>query len=302
VLGLSGGAGAQSLETAAPVVQQQVPLRLSRQLNVNARPDGESHPAMVLDADQLSSHIDQETVAQGHAELRYGDLLLRADSLRYDETQDLAHAEGHVEISHSGSLIKGPSLQLYVQRFEGEILDPNYFFSATGGGGHADRLRFLDSSRIRAERATYSSCPVTEEHPEPAWQLSTSSLSMNFEANEGVATDAVLRFQGVPILAAPSLSFPLGEGRKSGWLPPVVGLDNRSGFELGLPYYWNIAPQRDATFTPYVMAQRGAGLGTEFRYLEPGRERRRESRPLAARPPGGAKPLGFPPRHGWQGR
>jgi len=270
VLSLSGGAGAQSLETAAPAAEQPVPLRLSRQLNINARPDGESHPAMVLNADQLTSRIDQETVAQGKAELRYGDLLLRADTLRYDETQDLAHADGHVEISHSGSVVKGPSLQLYVQRFEGEILNPNYFFSATGGGGHADSLRFLDSSRIRAERATYSSCPVTEEHPEPAWQLSTSSLSMNFEANEGVATDAVLRFQGVPILAAPSLSFPLGEGRKSGWLPPVIGLDNRSGFEFGLPYYWNIAPQRDATFTPYVMTQRGAGMASEFRYLEPG--------------------------------
>ena len=54
---------------------------------------------------------------------------------------------------------------------------------------------------------------------------------------------------GVPILAAPSLSFPLSDERKSGLLPPTIGLDNVNGIELTLPYYWNIAPNRDATLT-----------------------------------------------------
>lgn len=93
---------------------------------------------------------------------------------------------------------------------------------------------------------------------------------MDLAANEGQADGAVLRFLGVPILAAPSLSFPLSSERKSGWLPPNIFLDNRSGFEFGVPYYWNIAPQRDATFTPFVMTKRGLGLDSEFRYLEPG--------------------------------
>jgi LPS-assembly protein len=79
----------------------------------------------------------------------------------------------------------------------------------------------------------------------------------------------VLRFQGLPILALPGLSFPLSEARKSGWLPPSINTDNRSGLELAVPWYWNIAPQRDATLTPRLITRRGLGLDTEFRYLEP---------------------------------
>src|SRR5262249_15775663 len=121
---------------------------------------------------------------------------------------------------------------------------------------------------VRAEAGTYSSCPIVEGK-EPDWQISAKSLSMDFENNEGVANGAVLRFLGVPILAAPSLSFALDGQRKSGWLPPLLGGATRSGVEFGVPYYWNIAPQRDATITPVVMSKRGSGADTEFRYLEP---------------------------------
>src|SRR5437667_185424 len=103
-----------------------------------------------------------------------------------------------------------------------------------------------------------------------AWWLSARHVRMDFESNTGVAQGAVLRFQGVPILAAPVLSFPLSDQRKSGWLPPNFNLDSRGGFAVSVPYYWNIAPQRDATFTPLVSSKRGVGLGSEFRYLEPG--------------------------------
>jgi LPS-assembly protein len=243
-------------------------LKPSRLLQVpQASP--QSKPALVLSAKRLQTELDQRSVAEGEAELRYGDVLLRADSLSYDQSTDLARASGGVEVTRLGTVVRGSSLQLYLERFEGEFLQPSYFFSATGGGGMARSLRFLDSKRMTAEAATYSSCPAVEGGATPAWQLSADSLRMDFEANEGIASGAVLRFYGVPLLAAPTLSFPLGDGRKSGWLPPSIGLDSRSGFEMALPYYWNLAPQRDATLTPFAMTRRGVGLDSEFRYLEP---------------------------------
>ena len=108
----------------------------------------------------------------------------------------------------------------------------------------------------------------------PDWLLSADSVKLDFEANEGVAEGAVLRFLGVPILAAPSLSFPLTDARKSGWLPPIMGLDSESGFVAAVPYYWNIAPNRDATITPIMRTSRGPGVDGEFRYLEPTLQRR----------------------------
>ncbi len=272
-MGLAVASWAQAAAEPQPVEPQAAdePLRLRpvRMLTPPGAPGQQSKPALVLSARSLQAQVDQQAQAEGAVELRYGDLLLRADTLSYQMPTDLARAEGGVELSRNGSVVRGPSVQLFVDRFEGEFAQPSYFFSQTGGGGQARSLHFLGPQRLRAEAATYSSCPAVEPGQTPAWELSAQTLRMDFEANEGVATGAVLRFQGLPILAAPTLSFPLGSERKSGWLPPDVGLDKRSGFELGLPYYWNIAPQRDATLTPFVMTRRGVGLDSEFRYLEP---------------------------------
>jgi LPS-assembly protein len=70
------------------------------------------------------------------------------------------------------------------------------------------------------------------------------------------------------LLPIPALSFPLSDQRKSGFLPPTLELDNVNGAVVSMPYYWNIAPNRDATFTPTLMSKRGVNLGSEFRYLE----------------------------------
>lgn len=250
-------------QAAAP---EALRLRPSKSLG-KAEADGK--PALVLSASKLSTQIDQASRAEGDVELRYGELLLRAQNLTYEQVDDLARASGDVALSKGGTLFRGPELKLYLGRFEGEFLNPSYFFSLTGGGGSAKHMFFSDAKHLRAQEGTYSSCPIDESAPEPAWQIKADELAMDFEANEGVAKGAVLRFYGLPILGAPALSFPLGGQRKSGWLPPNINFDSRSGLEFGVPYYWNIAPQRDATLTPFLMTRRGPGLDSEFRYLEP---------------------------------
>ena len=263
-----GGWSVAAAQTApAEPETDALKLRSNRVLSQPGKPGGK--PALVMSAGTVSSQMDQRAEARGNVELRYGELLMRADTLDYRIPEDLARAKGQVSISQRGNVFTGPELQLYVSRFEGEFLTPSFFLGSVGGAGKADAIRFQDATHLSAEGATYSSCPVVEGQ-EPAWQISARKLSMNLDANEAEAEGAVLRFQGVPILAAPSLSFPLSSERKSGWLPPNIFLDNRSGLEFGVPYYWNIAPQRDATVTPFIMTKRGVGVDSEFRYLEPG--------------------------------
>lgn len=237
---------------------------------LQALPRGEAARRLpiVLQADSLRSQPDLETVAEGHVEFRRGDLLINADRLSYDASQDLANARGHVRVVRDGAVYSGPELELRVQRFEGFFLEPVYEFTELGAGGRADRVDFLGEGRSRATNASYTSCP-RDGPDEPAWVLRTRSIRLDLDANEGVAEGAVLRFLGTPILALPVLSFPLTDARKSGWLPPSVNIDNRSGVELAVPYYWNIAPNRDATLVPRILTRRGLGLDTEFRYLEP---------------------------------
>lgn len=224
---------------------------------------------IILQAQTLTGRPDLDTVAEGNAEFRRGGTVIRADRLVYQAPDDLAIAKGNVRISRDGNIYTGPELQLKVQRFEGFFLNPTYRFSRIGAGGAAQRVDFLDEQRAVASRATYTSCP-SDGSGTPAWLLSTDRVQIDFANNEGIADRAVLRFYGLPILAAPRLSFPLTDARKSGWLPPNFDLDTKSGLQFSMPYYWDIAPNRDATFTPLLSTRRGAGLESEFRYLEPG--------------------------------
>jgi LPS-assembly protein len=223
---------------------------------------------LVLTADDVRGRPDIDLEAEGGVDLRRGDLTLRADRLDYDQVADRARARGHVQIQlASGDRYRGSELQLTLERFEGFFLLPEYWFARTGAGGRAQRIDFVDSQRSVITAADYTSCS-RDGGGVPAWLLSTDRIRLDFEANEGIAEGAVLRFMGWPILAAPVLSFPISDARKSGWLPPSISLDSTSGFTLGMPWYWNIAPQRDATLAPIFYTKRGLGLEAEFRYLE----------------------------------
>jgi len=123
---------------------------------------------------------------------------------------------------------------------------------------------------MTAHRVSYTSCERdNEETWKPAWELTATRIDFNLEEESGVASDAVVRFKGVPILGFPEVSFPLSDKRQSGLLPPTIGLDSLNGFELRQPYYFDIAPNRDATFSPAILSKRGVDLAGEFRYLEP---------------------------------
>ena len=180
-------------------------------------------------------------------------------------------ATGGVQVELAGDRFSGSALDLSFNADSGFLLLPRYYFAATAAGGSAERIDLLGAQRLSARAATYTSCPA-DGSGDPDWILSTRSVRMDFSANEGVAEGAVLRFMGLPILALPVLSFPLTSERKTGWLPPSVNLDTRSGFEVGVPWYWNLSPSVDATLTPRVMTRRGVGVDTELRYLD--RDRR----------------------------
>jgi LPS-assembly protein len=245
-------------------------LRASTELAPPARGEASRSLPIVLRAQSIEGQPDLRMQAEGDVEFRRGGLTIRADRLSYDTPQDLARATGGVTVRRDGATYTGPELQLRVQRFEGFFLNPEFDFPRLGAGGQASRLDFVDPSRAVAHEALYTSCPRAKGSPTPpAWVLQASRVRLDFEANEGVAEGAVLRFMGVPLLGAPVLSFPLTDERKSGWLPPTINLDNRSGLDVSVPYYWNIAPNRDATLTPRVLSRRGVGGSAEFRYLEP---------------------------------
>jgi LPS-assembly protein len=219
--------------------------------------------------DRISGRPDLDTVIDGHAELRKGDTVIRADRLEYYQPDDFARAQGNVHVNRAGNVFEGPLLELKVDAFEGFFNEPRYRFLRNDAYGQADRVDFIDESRTVIRNATYTTCQ-REDYPgwTPAWILRANSIRLDQEEETGEASGALLTFKGVPVLPVPGLTFPLSDKRKSGFLPPTIGLDNVNGFEYRQPYYWNIAPNRDLTLYPTLMARRGVDAGAEFRYLE----------------------------------
>ncbi|MEO7116076.1 MAG: LPS assembly protein LptD [Caldimonas sp.] len=267
VVAVLGASSAHAQSSPAPAASG-VELRQADTLTAPPRGDAARQLPIILRAREIRSRPNLDAEALGDVEFRRGATVIHADRLTYEEGEDLARATGHVVVVRDGNVFSGPELQLKIERFQGFFRMPTYRFAKTGAGGKADRIEFIDDQRATATDATYSSCNAADDD-EPVWILKTRELHIDTESNEGVARDAVLRFYGVPILAAPVFSFPLSEERKSGFLPPSLGIDSRSGVQMAIPYYWNIAPNRDATFTMSESLRRGPAIDSEFRYLEP---------------------------------
>lgn len=252
-----------------PLVEEALILRPSGLLQESIAPAQSSQAPVFLFGDRMQGHPNQETVIEGNAELRKPGTTIRADRLEYDQPSDQARATGHVHVNRAGNVYEGPLLELKVERFEGFFQEPRYQFLQNDAHGQATRADFLDENHTVIHDATYTTCrrlPGPDWMPD--WILRATTLSLDNEEEIGVAQGAVLSFKGVPILPVPAISFPLSDKRRSGVLPVTLGVDNVNGSEIVVPYYWNIAPNRDATITPTLMTSRGVDWGGEFRYLE----------------------------------
>jgi LPS-assembly protein len=266
---LAAGLPVWSAGVAAQSGEPSLKLRPSGRLQEIFTPAQRKDMPTIVIGDRISGRPDLEVVIEGNAEIRRMGIVVRADRIEYDQPTDLAKARGRVVINRDGNVYEGTQGQMRLEAQEGYLLEPHFRLLKNNGRGQASRIDFLDEQRSIARDANYSVWhrePGIEESTD--WQLRGTQVRTDGETNVGEATGARLEFMGVPILAAPFLSFPLSDDRKSGWLPPSINLDNLSGLEVVMPYYLNLAPNRDATLYPTLMTRRGVNLGTEFRYLE----------------------------------
>ena len=247
---------------------QGIQLRSSPRLQERPSSEESQSGATHVEAERVQARPDMDLLLEGGAVLRKPGLVIRADRIEYDQTQDRMKAQGHVRVNQMGNVFEGPSAELQLDAVEGEFVAPR-FHLPQGGYGRAQSLQFIDPDRMAARGASYTTCRA-KPGPEwlPEWLLTASTLRTDAVEGTGTAEGVKVRFMGVSTPTLPSVSFALSEQRQSGLLPPLVGVDTINGVDLQQPYYWNIAPNRDATFTPRLMSKRGAALESDFRYLE----------------------------------
>lgn len=215
-------------------------------------------------ADKVTGTFEERIVLEGRARLRQGPTSVAGERIEYVQSIDTLSAEGAVRVVRGGQVVEGPRLQLQVEAQIGAMEDASFVLPAFGGSGSAQRIEFDGPGRLRLLGAMFTTCRPDQ----PDWMLVSEKVVLDEHEEWGKAESASVRFGGLSIPAIPSVSFPLSEKRRSGWLPPSFGATTRTGFELSAPYYLNLAPERDLTLYPRISLLQGVSLGAWGRYLD----------------------------------
>ena len=218
-----------------------------------------------ISAEKMTGRPDRDLQLDDKVEVVRGSTKITSDRAKFHVVEDEVEAFGHVRMTRNGDVYNGDELKLNMDAGKGFVTNPTYRIDRTKGQGHAERINFEAEDRATVIEGTYSTCEGTN----PDWYLKSSKLRLDTGRDLGVSASSIVYFKGVPILAAPEMSFPLSDARESGVLPPTIGTTNRGGIEVTVPYYFNIAPNRDLTLYPKLIAQRGLQLGADARYIDP---------------------------------
>jgi LPS-assembly protein len=225
----------------------------------------------ILDADRIEGVAGKDTRAQGNAILRRGDLSIRANTLMYHEENEDVEARGNVRLQRNGDSLSGPALTYSLRDATGFFEKPDFTLAprarpgqqAVAARGQAESIEFLGENQYRIKDGFFTTCKPGDD----GWLVRADELDLDFTREVGTARGGSVRFEGVPVIAAPAFDFSLNNQRKSGFLPPSIGTTGKSGPEVAVPYYVNLAPNHDLTLTPRYMEKRGLQLAEQFRYL-----------------------------------
>jgi LPS-assembly protein len=227
-----------------------------------AQTNGDDTPT-TLEAEKMTGRPEREILLEENVEITRGPTVLNADKASYDIVEDQIEASGDIRMRRGGDRFTGTEAKVKIDTGQGYVLCPTYQLELNNAQGQAERIDFISRDEATVIQGTYSTC----EGPDPDWYLRASKLDIDQGNEKGTAYGSVVYFKDVPILGMPVISFPLTDARKSGFLPPTLGTSSRSGFEVTVPYYFNIAPQRDLTIYPRIISKRGMQLGLQGRYL-----------------------------------
>ncbi|MCP9759000.1 LPS-assembly protein LptD, partial [Aquitalea sp. S1-19] len=224
--------------------------------------------SLTVTADELSGQMDNELKARGNVVAIRDDQTITSDWLNYYvKRNELIEAGDRVHMTQPGSDILSQKLDYSMATQQGSADDAVFAFQQGKGvlRGKSDELKILGDKHYELKRTTVNTCDPGDE----SWYLKATTVDADYTRNVGVARNARLYLGGVPVLYTPWMDFPLDGGRKSGLLFPTFSVGS-AGLDISTPYYWNIAPNYDATIFPRYIAKRGLMLGGEFRYLQPG--------------------------------
>ena len=214
-------------------------------------------------ADQAKRDESGIATLEGTVQMTRGPQKIDADKLEYNEGNKNVTASGNVRAEDQQLIIKSQKAELNLESDYAKSEDATYLYKPLHARGSAKTIERTSTDFVRLEDTIYTTCEEGDE----SWELSADEVDLDKTTGDGIGRNVTVKFKGVPIFYTPWIRFPIDDRRKSGFLTPTIGNSNKSGFELETPWYWNIAPHRDAILAPRLLTDRGLQLKSNFRYL-----------------------------------
>ncbi|MEQ6924021.1 LPS-assembly protein LptD [Pseudomonas mosselii] len=214
---------------------------------------------------KVSKYQQEQQIATlaGDVVMRQGSMQAEADEANLYQAENRGELKGNVKIRDNGSLVVGDEAQIQLDTGEARVDNAEYVMHKSHIRGNALYAKRAENAIIRLKDGTYTTC----EPGSNAWQLKGNNITLNPATGFGTATNVTLRVKDFPVFYTPYIYFPIDDRRQSGFLPPSFSSSSDTGFMLVTPYYFNLAPNYDATLYPRYMAKRGMLMEGEFRYL-----------------------------------
>lgn len=229
-------------------------------------PESPTDKRTLIEADSVIAYPQKDTAEfQGSVIIRRPGQTLFADDLHYDNRRQLTKTDEKLLIQLRDLRLLGSQAWFDLGKHQGEMQQISYRIPSRKARGEASKMVMLDRDNSRFENISYTTCPPGNK----GFVLSAKSMEIDQKKQIGTFKAAKLHFLGVPIFYAPTLTVSLDDARKSGLLVPSLGYSSRNGADVAVPYYFNLAPNYDATLMPRLLSKRGLLLGGEFRFLTP---------------------------------
>jgi len=216
-----------------------------------------------ISAQQVQNVAKSISTFSGDVLIEQHQLRLQADTVTHDRQTQRLQLDGNIHVDTKNMALSASSGWVNLQSKESEFRNNTYYIPEASLTGETPLFSISADNKTTLQDTQFSTCPPTKLD----WHLNTSWLELDQSTATGTAKHTVFWVGGVPVFYFPWIQFPLDNNRHSGFLMPRLGSSSSSGYEIGTPWYWNIAPNQDAIITPTYLSKRGAMLATEYRYL-----------------------------------
>ncbi|HAT2609406.1 TPA: LPS assembly protein LptD [Kluyvera intermedia] len=228
---------------------------------------------VTINADDAKGNYPDDANFKGNVDINQGNSRLRADEVQLHQKQvegqpdpvRTVDALGNVHYDDNQVILKGPKAWSNLNTKDTNVWQGDYQMVGRQGRGDADLMKQRGENRYTIlENGSFTSCLPGSN----TWSVVGSEVIHDREEQVAEIWNARFKLGPVPVFYSPYLQLPVGDKRRSGFLIPNAKYGTSNGFEFYLPYYWNIAPNFDATITPHYIQKRGSTQWqNEFRYL-----------------------------------